>query len=413
MQTRASYHGLKVGSLPAGPRNQITDVPGVTVGHCTVDTDTHKTGVTVLFPCAENPFVHKLPAAAFVLNGYGKSAGLVQIQELGTLESPIALTNTLNVGKVHDALVGYLVERCEAEGVELRSVNPVVCECNDSTLNDICHRAVEESHVRAAMEQAGADFDEGDVGAGKGMVCHDLKGGIGSASRLMEVDGKTYTLDPTTGGYIESPSATAGMDYQQLMTLGQAEMVQLYIDGATAAEDFAFTEEENGLRVSFTMPTEQLGQMQQQISSLMTDELLPALEEQMRQSVSEQMDALLESMGGAEALQVDQAQLDALIDQQVQMVMEMERQLFESLQINGLSCDMLITDGVINDQTVGMQMEFALRDLVDSLAGSLGVTGTDTSTVPESCGLDMQIHAVIADRNQEIEIDFPDFDAAA
>ncbi len=228
-----------------------------------------------------------------------------------------------------------------------------------------------------------------------------------------QLDGKTYTLDPTTGGYIESPSATAGMDYQQLMTLGQAEMVQLYIDGATAAEDFAFTEEENGLRVSFTMPTEQLGQMQQQISSLMTDELLPALEEQMRQSVSEQMDALLESMGGAEALQVDQAQLDALIDQQVQMVMEMERQLFESLQINGLSCDMLITDGVINDQTVGMQMEFALRDLVDSLAGSLGVTGTDTSTVPESCGLDMQIHAVIADHNQEIEIDFPDFGAAA
>ena len=228
-----------------------------------------------------------------------------------------------------------------------------------------------------------------------------------------QLDGKTYTLDPTTGGYIESPSATAGMDYQQLMTLGQAEMVQLYIDGATAAEDFAFTEEENGLRVSFTMPTEQLGQMQQQISSLMTDELLPALEEQMRQSVSEQMDALLASMGGAEALQVDQAQLDALIDQQVQMVMEMERQLFESLQINGLSCDMLITDGVINDQTVGMQMEFALRDLVDSLAGSLGVTGTDTSTVPESCGLDMQIHAVIADRNQEIEIDFPDFGALA
>ena len=236
---------------------------------------------------------------------------------------------------------------------------------------------------------------------------------VGAQASKEQLDGKTYTLDPTTGGYIESPSATAGMDYQQLMTLGQAEMVQLYIDGATAAEDFAFTEEENGLRVSFTMPTEQLGQMQQQISSLMIDELLPALEEQMRQSVSEQMDALLESMGGAEALQVDQAQLDALIDQQVQMVMEMERQLFESLQINGLSCDMLITDGVINDQTVGMQMEFALRDLVDSLAGSLGVTGTDTSTVPESCGLDMQIHAVIADRNQEIEIDFPDFDAAA
>ena len=164
-----------------------------------------------------------------------------------------------------------------------------------------------------------------------------------------QLDGKTYTLDPTTGGYIESPSATAGMDYQQLMTLGQAEMVQLYIDGATAAEDFAFTEEENGLRVSFTMPTEQLGQMQQQISSLMTDKLLPALEEQMRQSVSEQMDALLASMGGAEALQVDQAQLDALIDQQVQMVMEMERQLFESLQINGLSCCLLYTSDAADE----------------------------------------------------------------
>lgn len=228
-----------------------------------------------------------------------------------------------------------------------------------------------------------------------------------------QLDGKTYTLDPSTGGYLEAPAATAGMDYQQLMTLGQDEMVELYIDGVTAAEDFAFTEEENGLRVSFTMPSEQLGQMQQQISSLMTDELLPALEEQMRQSVSEQMDALLASMGGTEALQIDQAQLDALIDQQVQMVLEMERQLFESLQLNGLSCDMLITDGVINNQTVMMQMEFALRELVDSLAGNLGVTGTDTSSVPESCSLDMQIHAVITDRDQEIEIDFPDFGAAA
>lgn len=228
-QTRASQHGLKVGYLPTGPRNKITDVPGVTVGHCTIDTDAHKTGVTVLFPCTENPFVHKLPAAAFVLNGYGKSAGLVQIQELGTLESPIALTNTLNVGKVHDALVGYLVECCEAEGVELRSVNPVVCECNDSTLNDICHRAVEESHVRAAMEQAGADFDEGDVGAGKGMVCHDLKGGIGSASRLMEVEGRTYTLgvlvlanhgnlrDLTIGGQPIGPTLS------EMLKVGQTE----------------------------------------------------------------------------------------------------------------------------------------------------------------------------------------------
>ncbi len=228
-QIRASRYGLQVGTLPPGPRDKITDVPGVTVGHCTIDTDTHKTGVTVLFPCGENPFVHKLPAAAFVLNGYGKSAGLVQIQELGTLESPIALTNTLNVGKVHDALVGYLAERCEEEGIELRSVNPVVCECNDATLNDICRRAVEERHVRAAMEAAGTDFDEGDVGAGKGMVCHDLKGGIGSASRLMEVDGQTYTLgvlvlanhgnlrDLTIGGRHIGPTLA------QMLEVGQTE----------------------------------------------------------------------------------------------------------------------------------------------------------------------------------------------
>lgn len=193
-QLRAADYGLCVGSLPKGPHNRITDVPGVTVGHCTVDTPAHKTGVTVLFPCPENPFAHKLPAAAFVLNGFGKSAGLMQIQELGTLESPIALTNTLNVGLVHDALVEYMVRRCDREGVSMRSLNPVVCECNDSTLNDILHRAVGEKEVFSAMEAAGSDFAEGDVGAGKGMVCHDLKGGIGTASRCLEVDGKTYTL---------------------------------------------------------------------------------------------------------------------------------------------------------------------------------------------------------------------------
>ena len=191
---RAADHGLSVGTLPKGPRNRITDVPGVTVGHCTVDTADHKTGVTVLFPCEENPFVHKLPAAAFVLNGFGKSAGLMQVQELGSLETPIALTNTLNVGLVHDAMVEYMARRCEVEGVPMRSLNPVVCECNDSTLNDIRHRAVGEQEVFSAIAAAGPDVAEGDVGAGKGMVCHDLKGGIGTASRLLEVDDRTYTL---------------------------------------------------------------------------------------------------------------------------------------------------------------------------------------------------------------------------
>ena len=131
LQLRARDYRVTVGELPTGARNKITDVPGITVGHCTIDTSEHKTGVTVVLPCPENPFTHKLPAAAFVLNGFGKSLGLVQVEELGTLETPIALTNTLNVGLVHDALVEYMINRCETEGFELRSVNPVVFECND------------------------------------------------------------------------------------------------------------------------------------------------------------------------------------------------------------------------------------------------------------------------------------------
>lgn len=177
-----------------GPLNKITDVPGVTVGHCTIDTQEHKTGVTVLLPCAENPFFHKLPAASFVLNGFGKTAGLVQIDELGCLETPIALTNTMNVGLVWDAMVDHMIQLCQAENHTLRSVNPVVCECNDATLNHIQKRAVTAEHVHTAIQNACTNFDEGAVGAGTGMICHDLKGGIGSASRQFEIDGQKYTF---------------------------------------------------------------------------------------------------------------------------------------------------------------------------------------------------------------------------
>ena len=193
-QAKLSDYGISVGTLPSGPLGKISDVPGVTVGHCTVDTQTQKTGVTVVMPCADDMFAQKLPAAACVLNGFGKTAGLVQIGELGTLETPIALTNTLNVGLVYDAMVEYMVGRCAQSGTALRSVNPVVAECNDGGLNDIARRAVRQEHVFAAIENARADFEEGDVGAGKGMVCHGLKGGIGSASRIVELDGARYTL---------------------------------------------------------------------------------------------------------------------------------------------------------------------------------------------------------------------------
>lgn len=185
---------LDIGRMEHGERNSIADVPGVTVGHCTVDNDRHKTGVTVVMPCQDDIFKRKMVAACHVLNGFGKTAGLMQIQELGTLESPIALTNTLNVGLVHDALVEHLCQTAEKNGYAIRSVNPVVAECNDASLNDIRHRAVGQTEVFAAIASASADFEQGDVGAGKGMTCHDLKGGIGSSSRIIEIGNQRYTL---------------------------------------------------------------------------------------------------------------------------------------------------------------------------------------------------------------------------
>ena len=191
---RAREYGISIGEMQTGKRNLITDVPGVTVGHTTIANEKHNTGVTVMMPCPDNPFASKLTAAGHVLNGFGKTAGLMQLDELGTIETPIALTNTLNVGLVHDAMVDYMINRCEQDGVPLRSVNPIVCECNDASLNDICHRAVHEEHVLAAIAGADQNFDLGAVGAGRGMTCHGLKGGIGSASRIIHLDGKDFTL---------------------------------------------------------------------------------------------------------------------------------------------------------------------------------------------------------------------------
>lgn len=194
MQKRICEYGFNIGHMEKGPLNKITDVEGVTVGHCTIDTESSKTGVTVIMPCHDNPFTRKLTAAAFVHNGFGKTQGIPQIEELGTLETPIALTNTLNIGKVHDAITGYMLGRCKEEGVKCTSINPIVGECNDSVLNDISLRAVETRHVITAIKSACRDFEEGSVGAGTGTVCFGLKGGIGSASRIIEIDGKRYTL---------------------------------------------------------------------------------------------------------------------------------------------------------------------------------------------------------------------------
>jgi D-aminopeptidase len=191
---RIQDFGVRIGTLPAGPLDKITDVPGVRVGHLTLNTALYKTGVTVIVPPGDNIFLQKPVAACFVHNGFGKTCGLAQIDELGVLETPIALTGTLNVGLVADALNQWTVQQCEETGVKIRSVNPVVGECNDGRISTIAHRPIKKSHVFTALENAAADFDEGDVGAGKGTICFGLKGGIGSASRQITLGDTTYTV---------------------------------------------------------------------------------------------------------------------------------------------------------------------------------------------------------------------------
>lgn len=186
---------FKIGRGQSGAKNLITDVPGVTVGHVTLrDGDRMCTGVTAILPHGGDLFHDKVMAASCVFNGYGKTIGLVQVDELGTIESPIILTNTLSVGTAATAVVKYMMERNPDIGREAGTVNPVVCECNDGSLNDIRALFVKEEHVLDAIEGCAADFTEGAVGAGTGMCCLGFKGGVGSASRVVTLDGKDYTV---------------------------------------------------------------------------------------------------------------------------------------------------------------------------------------------------------------------------
>ena len=173
----------RIGTLPAGPRDAISDVGEIRVGHVTLDLGAIQTGVTVVVPHASDPFVEKIPAAAAVLNGFGKSVGLIQVDELGVFETPIALTNTFAVGTVMQAQIRAAMAAHPKLGREWATVNPLVFECNDGYLNDIRALAVTEEHYRTALENAAADFVQGGVGAGRGMSAFELKGGIGTASR--------------------------------------------------------------------------------------------------------------------------------------------------------------------------------------------------------------------------------------
>ncbi|ODV41771.1 aminopeptidase [Cupriavidus sp. UYMMa02A] len=173
-----------IGTLPAGTRNSITDVAGVTVGHCTLEDGDLQTGVTVVRPHAGNVYLQKVPAACAVINGFGKSVGLVQVEELGVLETPVALTHTFAVGVVAQAQIREAITVNPEIGRSLPTVNPLVFECNDGYLNDIQAMAVECGHYEAACAAAGADVQAGSVGAGRGMSAFGVKGGIGTASRL-------------------------------------------------------------------------------------------------------------------------------------------------------------------------------------------------------------------------------------
>jgi D-aminopeptidase len=191
---RARDIGLRVGVLPAGRLDAITDVGGVRVGHATlIKGDDVRTGVTAILPHAGNLFREKVPAAVFVGNGFGKLAGSTQVEELGELETPILLTNTLNVPRVADALVDWMLGLPGNEDV--RSVNPLVAETNDGQLNDIRGRHVGREEVFAALKGAkGGEVEEGSVGAGTGTVAFGFKGGIGTASRVVPAKYGGYTV---------------------------------------------------------------------------------------------------------------------------------------------------------------------------------------------------------------------------
>ena len=196
--------GIDIGIFLPGEFNAITDVKGVKVGHCTLiegkgvlkpGEGPVRTGVTAILPHDGNIFKEKLPAAAFVFNGFGKSTGFHQINEVGNLETPILLTNTLNVPIVADALIEWSMEQNPEIGIQTDTVNPVVGEVNDGFLNDIQGRHVKKEHVYSALRNAkSGPVEEGAVGAGTGSSCMGWKGGIGTASRVLPQNRGGYTV---------------------------------------------------------------------------------------------------------------------------------------------------------------------------------------------------------------------------
>lgn len=216
-QTRLRDYGIKTGIFKTGEYNVITDVPGVTVGHVTkIEGEDMRTGVTAIIPHQGNIFKYKVPAAIYAGNGFGKLAGVTQVQELGNIETPIVLTNTLNVAEGISGLVEYTLAQPGNEDV--RSVNAIVGETNDGGLNNIRARYVTKEDVLQALKTAkGGPVEEGCVGAGVGTVSFGFKAGIGTASRVLPKSLGGYTVgvlvQSNYGGILE----IAGVQIGQLL----------------------------------------------------------------------------------------------------------------------------------------------------------------------------------------------------
>ncbi len=213
---RPRAYGIRFGVLKPGPLNAITDVPGVRVGQTTVKQGPNvRTGVTAILPHPDNQFQQKSPAAIYIGNGFGKLTGYSQVEELGTLETPIILTNTLSVPSAADALIDYTLAQPGNE--QVRSVNPVIGETNDGFLNDIRGRHVTKQHVLDAIQHAkSGPVEEGNVGAGTGTVCFGFKGGIGTSSRQLPASLGGYNVgvlvQTNFGGVLQIAGVPVGVE---------------------------------------------------------------------------------------------------------------------------------------------------------------------------------------------------------
>ena len=213
---RARETGLKIGILPVGELNSITDVPGVRVGHTTIIRGENvRTGVTAILPHGGNLFQEKVSGAVFVGNGFGKLMGSTQVNELGEIETPILLTSTLSVPRVGDFLLDYMLAQPGNENVQ--SINPLVAETNDGFLNDIRGRHITREDVFAAIKIAQAGkTEEGSIGAGTGTIAFGFKGGIGTASRRLPASLGGYTVgvlvQTNFGGVLTIDGAPVGVE---------------------------------------------------------------------------------------------------------------------------------------------------------------------------------------------------------